>query len=132
MLIEDNINIFGSANMSRKRSRAAASAFDDLSAVAEDAAELLGAMANPKRMLVLCKLLDGERSVGDLAVIVGLSQAALSQHLGKMRALGLVATRREAQTVYYRLASDNVRAVLKTLYGIYCAPSASAKPRRIA
>ena len=68
--------------MSRKRSRAAASAFDDLSAVAEEAAELLGAMANPKRMLVLCKLLDGERSVGDLAVIVGLSQAALSKVAG--------------------------------------------------
>jgi DNA-binding transcriptional ArsR family regulator len=117
--------------MSRKRSRAASS-FDDLSAVAEEASELLGAMANPKRMLVLCKLLEGERSVGDLAVIVGLSQAALSQHLGKMRALGLVATRREAQTVYYRIASDNVRAVLQTLYGIYCAPPAAAKPRRSA
>lgn len=118
--------------MPRKRSRAAASGFDDLGAVAEEASELLGAMANPKRMMVLCKLLDGERSVGDLAVIVGLSQAALSQHLGKMRALGLVATRREAQTVYYRLASDNVRAVLKTLYAIYCAPPAATKPRRTA
>lgn len=117
--------------MSRlKPSRAVALEPEDLSSVAEEAAELLGAMANPKRMLVLCKLLEGERSVGDLANVVGLSQAALSQHLGKMRALGLVTTRREAQTVYYRLASDNVRAVLKTLYAIYCAPQASSKSRR--
>jgi DNA-binding transcriptional ArsR family regulator len=117
--------------MSRlKQSHLAARGLEDLSLVAEEAAELLGAMANPKRMLVLCKLLEGERSVGDLAVVAGLSQAALSQHLGKMRALGLVTTRREAQTVYYRLASDNVRAVLKTLYAIYCAPQASSKSRR--
>lgn len=117
--------------MSRlKQPRSATRGLEDFSSVAEEAAELLGAMANPKRMLVLCKLLEGERSVGDLADDVGLSQAALSQHLGKMRALGLVSTRREAQTVYYRLASDNVRAVLKTLYAIYCAPPASTKSRR--
>ncbi|MBN9582771.1 MAG: winged helix-turn-helix transcriptional regulator, partial [Afipia sp.] len=107
--------------MSRKPASTAAGKSDDLSAVAEQAAHLLEGMANPRRMLVLCKLLDGERSVGDLATIVGLSQGALSQHLGKMRAGGLVETRREAQTVYYRIGSDNVRAVLKTLYAIYCA-----------
>jgi DNA-binding transcriptional ArsR family regulator len=115
--------------MSRKPASTAAGKSDDLSAVAEQAAHLLEGMANPRRMLVLCKLLDGERSVGDLATIVGLSQGALSQHLGKMRAGGLVETRREAQTVYYRIGSDNVRAVLKTLYAIYCAPTA-AKRRR--
>lgn len=127
--------------MSRVKARSpAVRGPEDLSLVAEEAAELLGAMANPKRMLVLCKLLEGERSVGDLAEVAGLSQAALSQHLGKMRVLGLVSTRREAQTIYYRLASDNVRAVLKTLYAIYCGPksssntassnTASSKPRR--
>jgi DNA-binding transcriptional ArsR family regulator len=118
--------------MSRKPAPAATGKSDDLSAVAEEAARLLEGMANPKRMLVLCKLLDGERSVGDLAAIVGLSQGALSQHLGKMRAGGLVTTRREAQTVYYRIGSDNVRAVLKTLYAIYCAPPAATKRRRTA
>lgn len=91
---------------------------------------MLDGMANPKRMLVLCKLLEGERSVGELADIVGLSQGALSQQLGKLRARGLVATRREAQTVYYRIGSDHVRAVLKTLYAIYCAPVSSVKSRR--
>lgn len=88
---------------------------------AEEASRLLTAMANTKRLMVLCNLIDGERSVGDLADIVGLSSAALSQHLGKMRALGLVTTRRDGQTIYYRLASREVHEVLRTLYRLYCA-----------
>lgn len=88
---------------------------------AEEASRLLTAMANAKRLMVLCNLLDGERSVGDLADLVGLSSAALSQHLGKMRALNLVTTRRDGQTIYYRLASPEVREVLQTLYRLYCA-----------
>ncbi|HQS48615.1 MAG TPA: metalloregulator ArsR/SmtB family transcription factor [Xanthobacteraceae bacterium] len=90
---------------------------------AEEAAALLSSMANAKRLLVLCHLMEGERSVGDLAMLAGLSQSALSQHLGKMRLQGLVTTRREAQTIYYSLASREVRAVLETLYGLYCAPA---------
>jgi len=87
---------------------------------AEDAAALLASMANAKRLLVLCHLVEGERSVGDLAAAAGLSQPALSQHLGKMRLQGLVRTRRDGQTIFYSLASDEVRAVLQTLYGLYC------------
>ena len=87
---------------------------------AEEASHLLTAMANAKRLLVLCHLLGGEKSVGELAEIVGLSSAALSQHLGKMRALKLVRTKRDGQTIYYRLASREVRAVLQTLYRLYC------------
>ncbi len=89
---------------------------------AEEAAALLGAMANAKRLLVLCHLVDGERSVGELAEIAGISQSALSQHLGKMRLQGLVATRREAQTIYYSLASRDVRVLIETLYGLFCGP----------
>lgn len=89
---------------------------------ADEASSLLAAMANPKRLLVLCNMLDGERSVGELAEIAGLSSAAVSQHLGKMRALSLVKTRREGQTIYYSLASREVRAVLETLYRLFCAP----------
>jgi DNA-binding transcriptional ArsR family regulator len=89
---------------------------------AEEASRLLTAMANAKRLMVLCNLLAGEKSVGELAEIVGLSSAALSQHLGKMRALGLVGTRRDGQTIHYRLASREVREVLQTLYQLYCAP----------
>jgi DNA-binding transcriptional ArsR family regulator len=87
---------------------------------AEEASHLLTAMANPKRLMVLCNLLGGEKSVGELAEIVGLSSAALSQHLGKMRALKLVGTRRNGQTIYYQLASREVREVLETLYRLYC------------
>ncbi len=89
---------------------------------AEEASRVLTAMANPKRLMVLCNLLEGEQSVGTLAEAVGLAQAALSQHLSKMRALGLVETRRDGQTIYYRLASAEVRALLETLYRLYCAP----------
>jgi DNA-binding transcriptional ArsR family regulator len=93
-----------------------------LEAKAEEVAATLSAMANPKRLLVMCTLLTGEKSVGDLALIVQLSPAALSQHLGKMRALRLVSTRRDGQTIYYSLASVEVQAVLETLYRVYCAP----------
>ena len=93
-----------------------------LDAKAEEVAATLAAMANPKRLIVLCTLLAGERSVGDLAVIVGLTPAALSQHLARLRALRLVATRRDGQTIWYSLASAEVRAVLDTLYRVYCVP----------
>lgn len=89
-------------------------------AKAEEVSATLAAMANPKRLLVMCTLLEGEKSVGDLANIVQLTPAALSQHLGKMRALRLVATRRDGQTIYYSLASSEVQAVLETLFRVYC------------
>ncbi|GIL02414.1 MAG: transcriptional regulator [Alphaproteobacteria bacterium] len=88
---------------------------------AAQAADLLGAMANRRRLVVLCRLVDGEKSVNALAESVGLSQSALSQHLARLREKGLVATRRDAQTIYYRIASEEVRRVLSTLYGLYCA-----------
>jgi DNA-binding transcriptional ArsR family regulator len=96
----------------------------DLEPRADEAAQLLTAMANPKRLLILCNLLEQERSVGALRQIVGLEQSPLSQHLSKLRALGLVKTRRDGQTIFYRLASEPVTRVLSTLYDIYCAPRA--------
>ena len=101
---------------------AIAETVNPLEAKAAEVAATLAAMANPKRLLVLCTLLAGEKSVGDLAEIVRLSPAALSQHLGKLRALRLVATRRDGQTIFYSLASPEVRALLETLYQIYCTP----------
>lgn len=98
--------------------------FLSLEAKAEEASRLLTALANPKRLVALCHLLEGEKSVGQLAALVDLSSAALSQHLGKMRSLRLVETRRDGQTIHYRLASPEVRAVLETLYRLYCAPPA--------
>jgi len=92
----------------------------ELTAKAHEAARLLTALANERRLSMLCELLGGERSVGDLAACVGLSQSALSQHLAKLRGAGIVATRRDAQTVYYRLASEAAGSVMATLAAIYC------------
>lgn len=89
---------------------------------ADEAAELLAAMANPKRLLILCNLLAHELSVGQLAERVELAQSPLSQHLARLRALKLVATRRDGQAILYRLASDDVARILTTLHGIYCEP----------
>lgn len=94
----------------------------ELKEMAREASELLSAMANEKRLVILCYLLDGETSVNELAELVAMNQSALSQQLGKLRALKLVDTRRDAQQVYYRLASVEVERILQTLYGIYCDP----------
>ena len=91
-----------------------------LEANAEQASRLLTAMANAKRLRILCCLLDGEMNVGDLEERVGLAQSPLSQHLSKLRAWNFVKTRREGQQVYYSVASDEVRHILTTLYEIYC------------
>ncbi len=93
----------------------------DMQAKADQAARLRATLANPKRLLALCHLLHGEKSVGQLADLVQLSQSALSQHLARLRDLGIVTTRREAQTVHYSLASRDVAAILETLYGLFCA-----------
>ena len=88
---------------------------------AAEAARLLKLLANENRLLILCRLVaEREMSVGDIADAVGLSQSALSQHLAKMREEGLVATRREAQTVLYRIADPDTRRILALLKNIYC------------
>lgn len=92
-----------------------------MEAKAEEAAEMLSALAHPTRLLLLCALVEGETSVTELVDMSGFSQSSVSQHLGKMRALKLVATRRDGQTIYYRLANDDVKRILKVLHGIYCA-----------
>ncbi len=94
----------------------------DMESKAEEAARLLATLAHGKRLMALCHLLQGEKSVGQLAVLAGLSPTALSQHLGRMRDLGLVETRREGQSIFYRLASPEVVAILETLYRLFCAP----------
>jgi DNA-binding transcriptional ArsR family regulator len=91
------------------------------------AAALLSAMANPKRLLILCNLVNGEVPVGVLATQVGLSQSALSQHLSKLRAQKLVKTRRDAQTIYYSSNASQVLTILDALETIYDPPVASSK-----
>jgi len=83
------------------------------------ASTLLKAMSNQHRLLILCQLSLGEKCVGELEQIVGLSQSALSQHLAKLRRNNLVKTRRAAQTIYYSLAGGEASAVIETLSGLY-------------
>jgi DNA-binding transcriptional ArsR family regulator len=84
------------------------------------AAGLLKAMSNPVRLLVLCQLAEGEKSVGELERIVDVSQSALSQHLALLRARGLVRSRRSAQSIYYTLDGPEAPALLAALYEVYC------------
>lgn len=103
----------------------------NLQASARRASALLKAMANERRLMILCHLASGEKSVGEIEALVGLSQSALSQHLARLRRDKLVETRRTAQSIRYRLSGGEVEAVLGTLYGLYCAPAAArAKPAR--
>lgn len=102
---------------------------ESLDKSAGEAAELLSALANANRLMVLCHLLKGEMAVGPLAEAVGMNQSALSQQLSKLRALKFVSTRREGRTIYYRLASEHVAQVLETLYCIYCAPELAERAK---
>ncbi|MEY4588147.1 MAG: hypothetical protein RL497_223 [Pseudomonadota bacterium] len=92
----------------------------DLQQHAQAAAAMLKALANEHRLMILCTLLEGEMSVGTLNARLPLSQSALSQHLASLRAAGLVCTRKEAQTVFYQVASAPARLLLATLHSIYC------------
>ena len=87
---------------------------------AEKASKLLKSMSHPSRLMVLCYLMDGERPVSELNRSIPLSQSALSQHLAGLRQAGLVDTRRERQTIHYRLKSEAVSGILGVLYQIYC------------
>ncbi len=85
------------------------------------AAELMKMLASEARLRILCRLVEGERSVGELAQACGVAQPTMSQQLKRLKDAGLVEGRREAQTVYYRLAGNEAVAVLETLHTLYCA-----------
>jgi DNA-binding transcriptional ArsR family regulator len=96
---------------------------------ARRAAPLLKAMSNPARLVILCRLAEGERSVGEIEDEVGLSQSGISQHLAILRREHVVATRRDKQTVYYSLASADVVALMATLHKVFCKPAKAARPK---
>ena len=87
---------------------------------AGEAASMLRILSNDARLSVLCDLLSGERTAGALVESSRLSQSALSQHLAKLREQGLVTTRREAQTIFYRLADPKVERLIGMLHELYC------------
>jgi DNA-binding transcriptional ArsR family regulator len=103
---------------------------DIMEAAADRASDLLKALANRHRLLILCQLIDGERSVGSLAEFLDLRDSTVSQHLALLRKDGLVSARRDAQTIYYSIASDPAREILTTLYRVYCTPSNSKASRK--
>jgi DNA-binding transcriptional ArsR family regulator len=87
---------------------------------AREASDFLKVLANEHRLLVLCHLVDGEKSVTELGQLIGIRQPTLSQHLARLRAENLVETRREAKTVYYSLASREAGLVIHLLYKMFC------------
>ena len=106
----------------RKKRPDAGAVAGAMQAQSEAASELLKAMANPQRLRVLCLLVEGEKSVGEINAAIDLSQSALSQHLAVLREKDLVKTRREAQTVYYSVADGTVHDVIEALHRNFCAP----------
>ncbi len=96
-------------------------AIERLESRAADAAQLLKLLANETRLLILCRLaVEREMSAGAIVQALGLGQSAVSQHLAKLRDDSLVATRRDAQTIYYRIADKNVARIIAVLKDIYC------------
>ncbi|HWG70684.1 MAG TPA: metalloregulator ArsR/SmtB family transcription factor [Steroidobacteraceae bacterium] len=106
------------------RTREAMAALQDHAA---EAAALLKALANDQRLLILCALLDGPLSVGQINERVPLSQSALSQHLGVLRDAALVTTTRHSQTIYYALTQGPALEIMRVLYTAFCAPPASER-----
>ena len=94
--------------------------FSEMQDNAGKACGLLKAMANEARLMVLCHLIEGERSVTELQEAVGLSQSAMSQHLAVLREQEIVATRRDGQSVYYRISNDQATAIMETLHREFC------------
>ncbi|MCA8928716.1 MAG: helix-turn-helix transcriptional regulator [Alphaproteobacteria bacterium] len=95
---------------------------DEMTESARNAARFLKALAHEGRLLILCHLASGEKSVTDLEGFLSARQAAVSQQLARLRMDGLVAFRREGKTIYYRLADDRARRMVETLYDMFCAP----------
>ena len=94
----------------------------DLANSADRASEFLKSMANPQRLRILCLIMEGERPVGEIAEAIGANQSSVSQNLALMRREGLVAPRRDGQTIYYRIAEKKLAKVLKLLAEMFCPP----------
>ncbi|OYD48982.1 ArsR/SmtB family transcription factor [Acidovorax kalamii] len=90
---------------------------------ADSACRLMKVLSNPDRLLLLCQLSQGEKRVGELEELVGISQPTLSQQLGVLREEGLVNTRREGKNIYYQIASPQALAVMNVLFEQFCGPA---------
>ena len=99
---------------------------------APEAADFLRTLANPNRLILLCRIARGEASVGELQEDLGLKQPGLSQQLAELRQAGLVKTRRESRVIHYSIADGRAQAVMDMLYGVFCAPLEAQAQSRIA
>jgi len=95
---------------------------------AGEASALLKALANPHRLMIVCQLVEGQRSVGELADFLDIRDSTVSQHLALMRREGLVSARRDGQTIWYAIKNPAARAVIETLFALYCGPGQKSKP----
>jgi len=93
---------------------------DDMALGAEAAAEVMRALSNPSRLMLLCKLVEGDSTVRELELALGLSQAYVSQQLARLRESGLVEAKRDGRAMHYRLSDSRVKPVLETLYAQFC------------
>ncbi len=107
-------------NEARKSKNTSGMDFDAMQENASEAVTLLKGLANESRLMIMCVLAEGEHSVGNLNERIKLSQSALSQHLAVLRDQGMVKTRRESQTIYYRLADSPAINVIGLLHDVYC------------
>ena len=103
---------------------------EQLKQAAWQASQLLKALANEYRLLILCNLMDGEKQVAELNELIELSQSSLSQHLARLREEGLVQTRRKSQMIFYSLAGTEVKQIISVLHGIYCKPAEQTQKTR--
>ena len=99
---------------------------DEMAEHAAEASQVLKSIANPNRLMILCTLTEGEKSVGSINNSVPLSQSALSQHLARLRDENLVSFRKEGQSVLYRIQDPRIVALMSRLYELYCAPDQAA------
>ena len=103
---------------------------EDMLVAADHASALLKALANRHRLIIICQLIDKERSVGELAELLRVRDSTVSQHLALLRKDGLVSARRDGQTIWYSIASGPARELVQTLYRAYCAPGSARTAER--
>jgi DNA-binding transcriptional ArsR family regulator len=104
----------------RLESRGRSSELDRVVDNAKRASDFLKALAHESRLMILCILAEGEKSVGELEDILDLRQPTVSQQLARLRADGLVSTRRDGKAIYYNLASDEARVIIGAIYDVFC------------
>jgi DNA-binding transcriptional ArsR family regulator len=97
-------------------------------AAADEASGLLKALSNRHRLIIICQLIEMERSVGELAALLKIRDSTVSQHLALLRKDGLVTARREGQTIWYSIGSPQARELVRTLYRVYCSPASACVP----